>query len=930
MTLSVGSSVRVSSVFGDTVEYGKVTAVHCSDSVSVMYSDRHTDHEVAIERIMHLFDPVRPTEVVKGMRAECLFKDDEMYYPGEITEVRVEEDGSFVFAYDDGDVIIAVPSDLRQLPLLDDKRDSNMLPDNYDVRVGGKFNCKFGDEGFFPGVIHEINVDGSFVFYFDDGDVNSKVMRSDLRLCVVVDDAPVIESEIETASPVNEILNIKAMEAANKQDAEDDGYGDYEDDFIDDSMRETSTPAAHLHQSNSSLNVILGVPVCSMYDDEGEGVDEAEITRDREAFGKIDPVEAEKEKTVNFDVPPVVDTTHPLMRAGGGPAYEMTPRARLNDLCLEYARLQAEFLDLKAGGFNYKDAVEVNTGGDNYDDDSDFEQSNGFEDVKERKSQQQIVNSMTALKMRTLALSKMCYDGISDAGGEMPTLQSLREVCDLCSCYSNNGLYVQVKVHMEQVLQALEGNVNLTEVGSEEERLNWRNCAATLLRFFDAVRLLLTKDTDNSSLINKKELVKLVEDSKSVTTSNIVDGIDMCFSRIKVPSIELHQLIKKIRSTPPFKICINAVEASLDPNLLSIIKLVVADAESAGEGGEKSTDQYRSAASSIRLIRQFRANSTNFMVTLNNGIMEGLKERILSTTGDEDEGEDDDDDKNDVQVFYEELICLFATNAENEEGSISLLKLNALVMLGRCLSNTQDFVNGLATFERAKKLAEEIGVEDKLASCELLNAYGSALIAQWKEENNQGGRGGGGAGKKSRSGLTDALKFGNLDLDLDAAELNSNDTSYKGGEGIHENLRRADEMLTHGHDIYESCFGKKHVAVAGACVSIARLAILRGNFEESTEFFEKAFSIYREVHEKSGRKKGGCGLNAALVCIDLGRMKIERGEGEVGLGKIRFAAEYYASSNNKAAVGLFRELSRLYEKLAGCVDSDVVDCLESR
>ena len=71
----------------------------------------------------------------------------------------------------------------------------------------------------------------------------------------------------------------------------------------------------------------------------------------------------------------------------------------------------------------------------------------------------------------------------------------------------------------------------------------------------------------------------------------------------------------------------------------------------------------------------------------------------------------------------------------------------------------------------------------------------------------------------------------------------------------------------------------------------------------------------------------------ALDSVSLGRLKLreEAGEDEKeeGLGDIKFGAQYYKETEDTKGFTLYSEMAKIYETRGGCVDYDVVECLEN-
>ena len=88
--ISVGSLVRVLPEHKE----GTVTSINKGTfpgpTFSCLLSSQATTvSEVLFENLIHTWDDTRPNKVEEGQRAECLFEEDEEYYPGAIGEVSL-------------------------------------------------------------------------------------------------------------------------------------------------------------------------------------------------------------------------------------------------------------------------------------------------------------------------------------------------------------------------------------------------------------------------------------------------------------------------------------------------------------------------------------------------------------------------------------------------------------------------------------------------------------------------------------------------------------------------------------------------------------------------------------------------------------------------------------------------------------------------
>ena len=151
-------------------------------------------------------------------------------------------------------------------------------------------------------------------------------------------------------------------------------------------------------------------------------------------------------------------------------------------------------------------------------------------------------------------------------------------------------------------------------------------------------------------------------------------------------------------------------------------------------------------------------------------------------------------------------------------------------------------------------------MEDRLSSCQLFNEYSNCLVK--KHLNGRGGRdaeekdeeedvrdGGNRAAEKKQKNKGKKKKGKKQSRAKEAITASS-----EGTPSDLDDLKLADEILTHFMDVTESCFGVNHVCVAKACCDVAFLAVIRQKDIEALDMLRKAFGIYREVESGGGCK----------------------------------------------------------------------------
>jgi hypothetical protein len=497
----------------------------------------------------HLWDPAKPSNCLSGMRALALFPDDSEYYAGRIG-VLAEID-SFEFLFDDGDVLPSVTSvSLKLLPL------PELLVDKDAVKVGMAGQCYYEEENeFYEGTVGADNGDGTYRFDFNDGDVAPSIYLHDLDF--EGNDGAVAEEDPNVDAVLDDFLN----------DEDDNPYGedfDVSDDDIDvgeasptpsagkapsettpprtspaapSAVASTPLPPKPLAQSNSDLNILLtnttGVPA----------PDSSSPSKPETAPVVPSPIPSPRPPEQSY-----VDSQshlHPLLIPPNPLASDTGPAERLQALALEYVDLEFSYLNALNTSINHRDDEQ----GEELPP-PPREETFAHPPLANSNKQTLLVNSMTALKMRSKALSTLLYgDGC---------LETVQEAIDLATCYSHNQLWVQASLHAKASLSTLDKDLSDT---LEIPNMLCRNSATALLHLFDSIRSVLSKCKPDSLAL--KDLVVLIEGP--VYMENIVADIKEIES--SATGVEQHgfpttKLIALLRNMDGYRLCVNSLEVS--------------------------------------------------------------------------------------------------------------------------------------------------------------------------------------------------------------------------------------------------------------------------------------------------------------------------------------------------------------------------------
>ncbi|GMH62294.1 hypothetical protein TrRE_jg12461, partial [Triparma retinervis] len=857
----------------------------------------------------HLWDPADPSQCVEGMRALALFPDDSDYYAGRIGTV-VEGGSSFEFLFDDGDVLPSTTSSLlKLLPL------PELLIDKDAVRVGMTGQCYYREENeLYEGAVGADNGDGTYRFDFDDGDVAPSVYLHDLSHLVenvtekILDEAAEGGDASSDAGALDEFLN----------DDDQNPYGDdfdVSDDDIDigetspttdaptpavdavshlppattTAVASTTPPPKPLAQSNSDLNILLtnttGVPA-----PDSSSPPKPETTPQSSPSRSPRPLE---ESYVDSQ-----SHLHPLLIPPNPLASDTGPAERLQALAQEYVDLEFSYLNALNTSINHR-----------ADDGAEEQLPPPPQDTfaappppSNADKQPLLVNSMTALKMRSKALSTLLYGD--------DTLETVQEAIDLATCYCHNHLWVQTSLHAKASLSVLDKDMSDQ---LEIPNILCKNSATALLHLFDSIRTVFSKCKPDTLVL--KDLVTLLEGPAYMENivSDIKDIESSSATGVEQHAFPTSKLVTMLRKMDGYRLCVNAVERSLRPYQLSLLKRVVANVEGLKPEGLSAPD-------ASELIKGFRSTNATYTLVEGSEVISKLGQILLSH-GEDGDDEDEIGTSRLTRVFYEEALSLLALSGSitSRETWASHLRVQALTLIGRSLFSQNKFSGSLDKFAAARKLIDAGGREDCLSSCSMLAGFSDALVAQATIKGRKKKKGG-------RGKLKDAMEFEAPTGKEDGEEA----AAAAAATTITGNLTLADELLTHNFDIIESCFGTSHIITARACCDVAFLAVVREKYDEGLEFLHKAFEIFRKVEAVGGAAT--IGIGAASTSISIGRLKMKMGGGvdeESGLSEIKYGAEYYRDVGDAKGYALFNELARIYEKNAGCIDYDAVECLEN-
>ena len=124
--------------------------------------------------------PATRTDFTIGQRVEARFGGKGKYFGGKIT--RVNGDGSYDIAYDDGDSERGVMAELIRGVKTIESSSSSSAASASEYAVGTKVEARFGGKGkYFGGKITRVHGDGSFDIAYDDGDSERGVKAELIR-----------------------------------------------------------------------------------------------------------------------------------------------------------------------------------------------------------------------------------------------------------------------------------------------------------------------------------------------------------------------------------------------------------------------------------------------------------------------------------------------------------------------------------------------------------------------------------------------------------------------------------------------------------------------------------------------------------------------------------------------------------------------------
>ena len=159
------------------------------------------------------------------------------------------------------------------------------------------------------------------------------------------------------------------------------------------------------------------------------------------------------------------------------------------------------------------------------------------------------MNSMTALKMRSKALSTLLYGD--------DTLETVQEAIDLATCYCHNHLWVQTSLHAKASLSVLDKDMSDQ---LEIPNILCKNSATALLHLFDSIRSVLSKCKPDTLVL--KDLVTLLEGPAYMENivSDIKDIESSSATGVEQHAFPTSKLVTMLRKMDGYRLCVNAVE----------------------------------------------------------------------------------------------------------------------------------------------------------------------------------------------------------------------------------------------------------------------------------------------------------------------------------------------------------------------------------
>ncbi|GMF15318.1 unnamed protein product [Phytophthora lilii] len=176
-TLKVGDKVRARYNKGSKLLNGEITAVHRDGTYDIRYDDGDKEKYVESKDIIAAEDeeeshsPAKSSNTLKvGDPIEANYKNGVKKFPGKIS--RVQSDGTYDIAYNDGDSERRVPRSR-----ITSKKDDDSSPQKYvGFAVGDAIKAKYKKgTKYFPGKIVRVRSDGTYDIAYDDGDSESRV-----------------------------------------------------------------------------------------------------------------------------------------------------------------------------------------------------------------------------------------------------------------------------------------------------------------------------------------------------------------------------------------------------------------------------------------------------------------------------------------------------------------------------------------------------------------------------------------------------------------------------------------------------------------------------------------------------------------------------------------------------------------------------------
>lgn len=167
---------------------GKIMRVNINGTYDIAYDDGDRERGVSAEDVRSLKEATTgrgdreggrdPPGLRVGSLVEARYQRGRKWFKGKIT--RVNTDGSFNIAYDDGDQETRVPASLVRS--LEDEGTETALEEEHELSRGDLVEALFKNgRKYYKGKIVRRNSDGTYAIHYDDGDRELRVSRDKIR-----------------------------------------------------------------------------------------------------------------------------------------------------------------------------------------------------------------------------------------------------------------------------------------------------------------------------------------------------------------------------------------------------------------------------------------------------------------------------------------------------------------------------------------------------------------------------------------------------------------------------------------------------------------------------------------------------------------------------------------------------------------------------